>query len=322
MSHDAVQLLTSITVAVATVVVAGATLYYAVLTRRLLKKQQADTEQLRKPNVIATLGPCRKWGNLFEVVVGNAGNVPAYHVKLDVTPRDLPARGNRTLGDVRIFGITIPVLLENQELRDFAIYYPDLLEARRQDTIVTIGVSYEDSLGRNFTNTFSYDLGIFEGLPSSGEKDLSDAVKELETLRTDLRRQNDTLAEALGRLEWRLGPFNGTESPADMLEPVLRAFMTVWKDTSGSRVHLVDPGFTRIRLLAEQLYYVLCAAQHQTKLYDDLRGKLLRMFDMVFTLGPTTAAEFSSLGKEAAELAEKLLEPGSDKGNEACTHEA
>jgi hypothetical protein len=308
MSHDALQLLTSITMAVATVVVAGATIYYAVQTRRLLREQQKTNDNFQRPNVQVTLGPSRRHGQLFEIVLKNTGRVPVHDVKAEVSPKDLPAWGNKILGELRIFNITIPVLLENEEYRDNAFSYLSLVNAKRQDSVVTMQVSYTDPQERRLTNTFRYDLSIYEGLPCSEEKDLSDVTKELEGLRTDLRKQGEAITGVLQRLEWSLGPVSRAGNSDDVLESLLRAFIRAWRDRGADGTNLVDPSLLKIRLLSEDLYYSLCAAQPQTKAHDDLRNKLLCMFGMQFMLGPVAADEFTALGSEASGLAKELLQ--------------
>lgn len=293
--------------------------FYVWLTWRILREERRANERLQQPGVQAILRPNRRWGQLFQIVIRNTGCVPVHDIRAEVSPKDLPAWGSKTLGELQIFNITIPLLLESEEIYDNAFSYLHLVGAKRQDSVLEMRVSYTDPRGHRHSSTSRYDLGIYAGLPVSGEKDLSDVVKELETIREQSQRRRDEVIERLDRLEWRLGPLSRIGDSNGMLESILRTFVLTWRDSRKDERHLVYPCPLKIRLIAEELYYSLCAARRWSEVSDDLRDKLLRMFEE-FPFGPKTAEEFTALGGGAAELAEGLLlsisaEPESQKTN-------
>jgi|GEM_PF-2677830 len=144
--------------AAATVVLAGATIYYAVLTRHLLNEQSKSSRRMMMPSVLAILRPSATNRNLLELVVRNSGMGPALKVALSFSP---PEAGTLRIGGYSVqsallFRIPLPVLAAGEQLAT------DLIHKQQRGNVPRIAftVKYEDSYGGTHQQDFEYDLAL------------------------------------------------------------------------------------------------------------------------------------------------------------------
>ena len=131
--------------AVATAVLAGATIYYAVLTRHLLNEQTKSSQRMMMPSVLAILRPSEAHRNVLELAIRNSGLGPAYKVALSFAP---PEAGNIgvhpfSVQSSLLFRIPIPVLAAGESLTT------DLIRKEQRGNVprITFRVKYEDASG-------------------------------------------------------------------------------------------------------------------------------------------------------------------------------
>ena len=148
--------------AVATVVLAGATIYYAVLNRRLLGLQAAANQRMHMPSVLVVLRPSATNRNILGLVVRNSGMGPALNVSLRFSPPEAGTirAGPHPLSSSLLFSVPAPVLAPGEKL------VTDLIQKQQRGNIphITFKVRHEDAYGGTHQQEFKYDLALLSDL--------------------------------------------------------------------------------------------------------------------------------------------------------------
>jgi hypothetical protein len=175
-----------------TAVVAAATVAYVILTRRLA----AETRELRRtgtePRVSIFPDQSPRAATVFDLVVKNIGNGPAYDVGFDVV-EDWTIHGKEKLSEIGLMKDGISYLAPGQTIRFFIGMGPEIFNAERRS--FRVGVRYRGFTRESYQETFSISF---------------DYLLKMTWVGQSLER---TIADALGKVATTLQRFERSSSP-------------------------------------------------------------------------------------------------------------
>ncbi|MDE2179943.1 MAG: hypothetical protein KGJ40_03730 [candidate division NC10 bacterium] len=177
-------------------VVAVATVFYAVLTRRLVSETQRMRLAQTEPLVSVRIESSEAWINLIILVVENVGPGPAYDVRLFVTP-DFEMRHGQHLSDLGLFRHGLRHLAPHQRISLFLTSVSGQIdEIQKADSRYRFEVraTYRSILGTVHEDLYPIDFLHFVGLITVGTPPLQKMSRDIEKIR-----------ESIGRFEsgWR-----------------------------------------------------------------------------------------------------------------------
>lgn len=209
-------------------VVTAATVFYAVLTRRLV----VETTQMRRaqtePHVALRVEPTETSVNTIVLIVENVGAGPAYSLRLSVDP-DFVMEQGLTLSRLGLFQHGIHYLAPGQQVRLFLAHVKDQMEEIQQeggkfDFIVS--AQYATATGarlqHDYTIDFRHLIGVIERRSPLQEvsqhlKKVADSVSKIERgwgkLHVDVHTHEDRVRDTASREQQRSEQRNNQSSP-------------------------------------------------------------------------------------------------------------
>jgi len=195
-------------------VVTVATVFYAVLTRRLV----VETIQMRRaqtePHVAVRVEPSDASVYTILLVVENVGAGPAYSVRLSVNP-DFVIEEGQTLSRLGLFKHGIHYLAPGQQIRLFLAHVVDQMEEIEQQGgrfDFTVSAQYMTATGARLQYDYSIDFrhltGVIERSSPLQEvarhlKKLVDSISKIERgwgkLKVDVHTHADRVRDAARR---------------------------------------------------------------------------------------------------------------------------
>ncbi len=163
------------------------TAVYVVGTLLMWFEMRQTRLKAEESNIQVTLEPQARWGNFFDLVIANIGNVPVYDLSISMEPKGLKTLGDRKLEDINLFKYSIPVFGKGQTISTFAISYVDFINSEQQKQITFI-VHYKTRSGKNRTQKFDFDLEVYKNMSASSESSLSDVVTEMKNMTNKIDR--------------------------------------------------------------------------------------------------------------------------------------
>jgi hypothetical protein len=162
-------------------IVAASTVFYAVLTGKLV----AETRRMRKaqtePHVLVRAEPEFDRFDRVNIAVENTGSGPAYNIKFSLDKDFEWAPGYQVSG-LGFVKNGLRLLAPRQILRYFLMPSPGA-EGSPAEPYFTIAVEYQDALGTTHSSEYPIDLSQFTGL-TSPRGPLHDIVHSLVQLQT------------------------------------------------------------------------------------------------------------------------------------------
>lgn len=178
--------LTSLVLAIATAVLAAATIVLTWETRRMREVQS-------EPDVFVQLEP--EPGNIPDIylVIGNIGQGAAYNIKFDINP-DYEYQKGKLLSELSYINDGISYLARNQIIKSHLIWLHanNRLPFEKLYTPFNIVVKYENKRGKKYTRIYPIDLGQFKDLTSVS---LPSIPKNIEKIEEHLKVIADKLKE-------------------------------------------------------------------------------------------------------------------------------
>jgi hypothetical protein len=162
------------------------TLIYVGGTLLMWLEMRATRKRMDKPNIQLSLEPQVRWGNLFDLIVENLGNVPVYDLKLEIKPSGLKTIGERKLDELNLFKIPIPVFGMGQKIKTLAIDYVGFIHGDQPKQISLIA-KYKTDNKKYLTQQYDFDLQIYEGMSASSESSLKDVVEAVNKLTDEVK---------------------------------------------------------------------------------------------------------------------------------------
>ena len=167
-------------------VIAIFTGFYVIGTLFMWWELRKSRLRLDKPNIQISFEPQKRWGNFFDLVVKNLGNVPVYDLEFKIEPSNLKTLGKRKLEDLNLFKRSIPVFGVGEELKTFAIAYVDFINSD-QPKQFSVTARYKTKDGRPVSEKYNFDMEIYKGMSAFSEKSLNEVVEQLEKLNEILK---------------------------------------------------------------------------------------------------------------------------------------
>jgi hypothetical protein len=163
------------------------TAVYVLGTFLMLRETRRSRLKAEEPNIQISLEPQARWGNFFDLVIANIGNVPVYNFSLKIEPAGLKTIGNRKLEDINLFKKSIPVLGKGEQMKTFAISYVDFIHSDQQKQI-SFTARYKNANGKEFVQKFDFDLEVYENMSASSESSLNDVVSEMKDIKDEISK--------------------------------------------------------------------------------------------------------------------------------------
>ena len=162
-------------------IVSIATVVYAILTWKLV----AETRKMRKaqtdPKISVTIQSREEWLSLITMMVKNIGLGPAYNIKFGITP-DFEYKKGEKLSELGFMKNGLKYFAPNQSLPFFLTNMAENYEEKIGKTF-EIKVTYENSIGNSFVDTYLIDFSYLEGLTQLGEPHLYKIANNIEALK-------------------------------------------------------------------------------------------------------------------------------------------
>lgn len=168
-------------------VVALATVFYAILTRALVRETRFLREAQTEPHVSVRVEPSDEWINLINLIVENSGVAPAFNVKL-MTETDFETPHGQLLSEFGLFKHGIRVLGPKQRITvriANLMGKTEAIESEGGQYQFTITTAYNGALGRAYRHTFAIDFRHMIGL-RQGTPPLHGMAKSLDAIKNDL----------------------------------------------------------------------------------------------------------------------------------------
>ena len=169
-------------------VVAGATVFYAVLTNRLVSETKRMREVQTEPALAISIDPSEHGLNFINLVIANTGAGPARDVRLSAAPDFMRFQGQR-ISELGIFKYGIKHLAPGQNITVFLTSLLDAVHGGSQDLgrlNFSITASFRSPSGRGVQEVFPIHFDSFEGYGSIGTPPLLMIARSLERVQQDI----------------------------------------------------------------------------------------------------------------------------------------
>lgn len=165
-------------------IVTLSTVVYAFLTWKLVSETQLLRKAQTGPHIGVYLRPSDAWVNIFDLVIENHGNGPAYNIKWDAGP-DLEAQSQKGVHLDYLANLNgLTYMAPGQRIQSFFGSAVDLLKHTPPPS-VTVNVAYADAQGVEYKSTYVLDPARYEGQSRVGghpEHEMAKALTELSKL--------------------------------------------------------------------------------------------------------------------------------------------
>ena len=151
-------------------VVAGATVFYALLTRALVSETRRMRQVQTEPAISVTVEPSEHGLNFINFTIQNIGQGAAHSVTLRAEPNFQRGKG-RYIGDLGLFKHGIRYLAPKQRLTFFLTSILDDVHGPGEDLSrlnFTVYVKYKSSLGDAYEEQFPINFEEFDGFGTIG----------------------------------------------------------------------------------------------------------------------------------------------------------
>jgi hypothetical protein len=169
-------------------VVAGATVFYALLTRALVSETRRMREVQTEPVISISIEPSEHGLNFLNLTIQNVGQGAARSIKLRAEPSFQRARG-QFLGDLGLFKHGIKYLAPGQRITFFLTSVLDDVHGPAGDLSrlnFTVEVSYDSALGEHYAEAFPIHFESLEGLNTIGTPALISIADELKKIEREI----------------------------------------------------------------------------------------------------------------------------------------
>ena len=169
-------------------VVAAATVFYALLTSRLVEETRLMRKAHTLPHVAARVEPHPEFLHAAMLIIENRGAGPAHCVTLSVQP-DFQLRPGTQLSSVGLFKYGIRYLAAGQSISMFLTsLIGEGAEIEKPDGrfAVTINAKYQDAFGDEHNHSFPLDFLHIVGLTHIGTPAIRSIADDLTKLRENL----------------------------------------------------------------------------------------------------------------------------------------
>lgn len=166
-----------------------AVLWYTLETFGMRQEMMASRQRLETPEVSIRFEQIMS--GFFDIVVENISAIPARNLAFRGAP-PFPIRPGVTTADIGFLRHGIRYLAPKQVYRAFFLQYPSL-DQNTQHSTITITCSFENTLGRPFSETVELNLSLFYDVHHLAADFQSRVLACLESMTTTLQEIRGSL---------------------------------------------------------------------------------------------------------------------------------
>lgn len=170
--------------------VASATVFYAVLTHRLVSETKRMREVQTEPALSIWIEPSEHGVNFINLVIENSGQGSAHSIALTSVPNFQRFR-EKYLADLGLFKHGIKHLAPRQRITFFLTSILEDVHGHDKDLgrlDFTVEARYSSSIGRMFADTFPIHFESFEGFGTIGTPPLISIAQDIDKIQKDIGR--------------------------------------------------------------------------------------------------------------------------------------
>jgi len=160
--------------------VAVATITYAILTWKLVSETRKMRESQTEPRISVIIQSREESINFIDMIVQNIGLGPAYNLKFEIVP-DFECWEGKYLTMLGFIRNGIRYLAPNQKIQFFLTSLTEKIEKIKER--FEMKVTYKNSAGKFFNDTFIIDFSEFEGRGTLGTPFIHSLCKSLEEIK-------------------------------------------------------------------------------------------------------------------------------------------
>ena len=169
-----------------TFIVAISTVFYAILTWKLVSETRALRKAQTEPKLSITLENNKIAFGFLDMIIKNVGYGPAYNITFKVEP-DFEYQKGKFLSELGLIKNGIKYLSPQQEYRFFLTALIGRFDELK-DMTFNICTTYYDALGNKFEENFLIEFSHFENLTQLGSPPLPEIAKELKKISDNLSK--------------------------------------------------------------------------------------------------------------------------------------
>ena len=169
-------------------VVAGATVFYAVLTHRLVAETKRMREVQTEPTLSIWIEPSEHEVNFINFIIENSGQSPAHAIRLTATP-DFERAGGQPLSELGLFRHGIKHLAPRQRITFFLASVFEMGPEGKTDLSsfdFAVAARYKSALGREYTDNFPIHFESYEGFGTIGTPPLISIARDIQKIRNEI----------------------------------------------------------------------------------------------------------------------------------------
>lgn len=165
-------------------IVALSTVFYVLLTRKLVSETRKMRKVQTEPNIFVSLHSKEEWIGLIDLEIQNIGLGAAYNLNFELNP-DFEYSKGLFLSELNFIKNGVNYLVPNQKIKHFLTSLVGRKELEK--TKIGFKVKYENSIGKSYQREYTLDFSEFWGRRRVGEPPLKDIAKSLEKIEEYIR---------------------------------------------------------------------------------------------------------------------------------------
>lgn len=167
--------------------VAGSTVVYVILTRKLVNETRKLRKAQTEPKISIRIEPNENCIRYCDMIIQNIGLGPAYNINFDVSS-DIKDFDGKPLSDLNIIKTGIKYLAPSTKRQFFLTQFfeisNDIMKIRDS---FEIKVSYKNSQNEILNECFIMDFSEFSGLTKLGEPPMHSIAKSLKAIENKIQ---------------------------------------------------------------------------------------------------------------------------------------
>lgn len=184
--------------------VVGATIVYAILTRRLVIETEKVREAQTEPKVCVFIEPRGEILQFVAMAIQNVGPGIAHDIRFEVKP-DFKIHQGVRFSELNLIRNGLKYLAPNQKFQFFLTFISsnetEPTEPKEQIQPFEVKVTYRSSTGKEYQDTYWIDLSPFLDLRLLGESSLSHELREIPRELRAISRGVEALSKAIQALK-------------------------------------------------------------------------------------------------------------------------
>ena len=171
-------------------IVAISTIIYVVATIFLVKETRKMRIAQTEPYIDITYNPRKEWLKLIDIAIKNIGLGPARYIKFDIIPLtkdEVTIELIKELKEKHFLSSGLDYLSPGQEISSF-FTNTDTAFKEKMTSRILIKASYENAIGKKYSNKYTINLSEMEGIIKIGlPPPLYKIAKDIEVIKDEIK---------------------------------------------------------------------------------------------------------------------------------------